>query len=51
MDLSLILTMVLIIGAIAWNYLQMRALHRRLAVLERQYLALVADLEEKIYSG
>ena len=51
MDLSLILTLLLIVAAMAWNFLQLRALDRRLAALERQYLALVADLEEKIYPG
>lgn len=49
MDLSLILTLVLVVAAIAWTFVQLRAINQRLASLEKQYLALVADLEAKLY--
>ena len=49
MDLSLAVTLVLIVAAIAWHFVQIRMLNQRLAALEKQYLALIADLEEKLY--
>jgi hypothetical protein len=51
MDISLIVTLVLVVGAVGLNFFQIRALDKRLTALEKQYLALVADLEEKIYPG
>ncbi len=49
MDLSLIVALVLIVAAIAWTIVQARSLDQRLTSLEKQYLALVADLEAKLY--
>lgn len=51
MELSLILTLILLVAAIGWNFLQVRTLERRLASLEKQHLALIADLEEKLFPG
>jgi hypothetical protein len=41
--------LVLIVAAIAWTYGQVQSLNRRLTSLEREYLALVAELEDKLY--
>ncbi len=49
MDTALLLTLILIVAAIAWSFVQIRTLNRRLASLEKQHLALVAEIEEKIY--
>ena len=49
MDSELLLTLILIVAAIAWSFVQIRTLNRRLASLEKQHLALVAEIEEKIY--
>ena len=49
MDPALLLTLILIVAAIAWNFVQIRTLNRRLTSLEKQYLALVAEIEEKIF--
>ena len=34
----------------AWNFTQVRSLSERLAKLEKEYLALVEELEERMYS-
>jgi hypothetical protein len=49
MDPVLLLTLILIVAAIAWSFVQIRTLNRRLTSLEKQYLALVAEIEEKIF--
>ena len=49
MDPMLLLILVLIVSAIAWTYWQVQALNRRLTSLEKEYLALVEDLEERLY--
>jgi hypothetical protein len=51
MDPALLLTLILVVMAVAWNFVQVRALDRRLASLEKQHLALVAQLEERLYPG
>lgn len=48
-DPILILTLVLIICAVAWVYIQVTSLNRRLTSLEKEHLALVAELEERLY--
>lgn len=46
----LLLSVTILIAAVCgWNYLQIQILNRRLAALEKQHLALVADLEERFY--
>ena len=46
----LLLSAAILIAAVCgWNYLQIQILNRRLAALEKQHLALVADLEERLY--
>jgi hypothetical protein len=49
MDPVLLLTLILIVAAIAWSFVQIRTLNRRLISLEKQHLALVAEIEEKLY--
>jgi hypothetical protein len=49
MDPALLLTLILIVAAIAWSFMQIRTLSRRLASLEKQHLALVAEIEDKIF--
>lgn len=44
-----ILTMVLIVCAVAWIYFQVTLLNRRLTALEKEHLALVAELEDRLY--
>lgn len=41
--------LVLLAAACGWSLLQIQALNRRLTALERQHLALVADLEERLF--
>lgn len=48
-DPVLILTLVLIVCAIAWIYVHVTSLSRRLTSLEKEHLALVAELEERLY--
>lgn len=49
---SLLLSILILVAALAgWNYLQVRALERRLAALEKEYLALVQDLENRFFSN
>lgn len=50
MELALPLTLLLVVMAITWGFFQLRALNQRLTSLEKQYLALVKDLELRIYS-
>jgi hypothetical protein len=47
----LISAVILIAAVCGWNYLQIQILNRRLAALEKQHLALVADLEERLYES
>ena len=49
MDPVLLLTLILIVAAITWSFLQIRTLNRRLTSLEKQHLALVAEIEDKIF--
>lgn len=49
MEPALLLTLVAIVAALAWSFVQIRALNRRLTSLENQHLALVAELEGKLY--
>jgi len=48
-DPVLLLILVLIVSAIAWTYWQVQVLNRRLTALEKEHLALVAELEERLY--
>ena len=50
-DPVLLLILVLIVSAIAWTYWQVQGLNRRLASLEKEHLALVAELEERLYGS
>lgn len=50
MELSLIGTLLLMVAAIGWTAVQLHLLSKRLSSLEKQYLALVADLEERLFS-
>ena len=48
----LLLSVIILIAAVCgWNYLQIQILNRRLAAIEKQHLALVADLEERFYES
>jgi hypothetical protein len=49
MEYSLLVPLVLIVAGIAWCISQVRSINQRLTVLEKQHLALVAELEERIY--
>lgn len=40
---------ILVLAFVAWNYLQIRSLGERMNKLEKEYLALVQELEERIY--
>lgn len=48
MDPVLLSVLILIVAAIVWNFALIRSLDRRLTTLEKQYLALVAELEERM---
>jgi hypothetical protein len=50
MEPALLLTLILIVAAIAWCFVQVRNLNRRLTSLEKQHLAMVAEIEEKLFS-
>lgn len=50
MELALPLTLLLVVMAITWGFFQLRALNQRLTSLEKQHMALVEDLELRIYS-
>ncbi len=49
MEPVLVFTLTAIVAAIIWNFVQIRALERRLNSIEKQHLALVADLEGRLY--
>lgn len=49
MEPVLVLTLTAIVAAIIWNFVHMRTLERRLNSIEKQHLALVADLEDRIF--
>ena len=51
MDPVLLSILILVVAITAWNYTQIRSLNRRLASLEKEYLALVQELEERLYTG
>ena len=51
MDPVLLSVLILIVAAIVWNYVLIRSLDRRLTTLEKQHLALVAELEERMLHG
>jgi hypothetical protein len=51
MEPALLLTLVLFVAALAWSFVQVRNRNRRLTSLEKQHLALLAEIEEKLYSG
>ena len=51
MDPVLLSVLILIVAAIVWNYALIRSLNRRLTTLEKQHLALLADLEERLLQG
>ena len=40
----------LVLACIAWNYFQIRSLQERMTKLEKEYLALIQELEERLYS-
>ena len=45
-----LLSILLLIALItAWNYTRVQSLNRRLTTLEKEYLALVQELEERLY--
>lgn len=47
---SLLLSVLILVAALAaWNYTQVRALNRRLAALEKEHLALVQELEDRMF--
>ena len=50
MDPILLSTLILIAAVLAWHFVQIRSLHLRLVALEKQYLSLVEDLEERLYT-
>ncbi len=49
MEPVLVLTLTAVVAAIIWNFAQTRALGRRLTSIEKQHLALVAELEDRLY--
>lgn len=49
MEPVLVLTLTAVVAAIIWNFAQMRALERRMNAMEKQHLALIADLEDRFY--
>lgn len=51
MDPVLLSVLILIVAAIVWNYVLIRLLNRRLTALEKQHLALLADLEERLFQN
>lgn len=48
-DPVLLSVLVLLVSAVMLIYAQLRALNRRLTSLEKEYLALVVELEERLY--
>lgn len=49
MEPVFVLTFTAIVVAIIWNFSQIRSLQRRLNSIEKQHLAQVADLEERLF--
>jgi Tfp pilus assembly protein PilV len=49
-DPVLLSILLVIVAILAWQYLQIRSLARRLQSLEKQHLALIEDLEERLYN-
>ena len=49
MEPVLVLTLTAMVAAIIWTFIQLRTVERRLGALEKQHLALVADLEDRFY--
>ena len=43
--------LVLVFAFVAWNYFQIRSMDERMSKLEKEYLALIQELEERIYNG
>ncbi len=50
MDPNVILVTVVFLVVIGWIYTVVRKLEQRLHALEKQHLALVAELENRLYS-
>jgi hypothetical protein len=50
-DPVLLSILILIVAIVAWHYIQIRSLNQRLTSLEKEYLALVEELEERLYTG
>ena len=48
-DPILLSLLILIIAAVVWLHLQLRAMGQRLESLEKQHLALVEELEQRLY--
>jgi len=48
-DPVLLTMFILIVAVMAWQNVQIRSLSQRLESLEKQYLALLEDLEERLY--
>jgi hypothetical protein len=48
-DPAVLSLLALIAAVVIWTYLQIQSLHRRLTSLEKQHLALVQELEERLY--
>ena len=48
-DPLLLSFLILILVIVGWQFLQLRALGQRLQSLEKQHLALVEELEERLY--
>ena len=47
---SMLLSLLIVVAALAaWNFTQIRALTRRLTALEKEHLAMVQQLEERLY--
>jgi hypothetical protein len=42
--------LVLVFAFVAWNYFQIRSMDERMSKLEKEYLALIQELEERIYT-
>lgn len=50
-DPVLLSILILLIAMVGWLHLQVRALGQRLQSLEKQHLAMVEQLEERLYDG
>jgi len=49
MDPVLLSLLILIVAIVVWQHLQLRAMGQRLQSLEKQHLALVEELETRLY--